>query len=81
MNIRELMKRLKEILVEVEDEVTPAEQVNLPDTDEMQTCSHDGCEGYAFDYYKDYPLCEVHYNEHIQLQKYMNQVMSSDSGE
>ena len=31
MNIKELLKDLREILAKVETEVTPAEQVNLPD--------------------------------------------------
>ena len=34
-----------------------------------RNCSHDWCTDKIFDYYKDYPLCESHYNEHIYLQK------------
>jgi hypothetical protein len=36
-----------------------------------RNCSHDWCTDKIFDYYKDYPLCEPHYNEHIYLQKVM----------
>ena len=32
-------------------------------------CSYNGCEGNEFDSYKDHPLCEYHYNEHLYLQK------------
>ena len=34
MTIEELKKRWREILAKVEDEVSPAEQVNLPDEDD-----------------------------------------------
>ena len=36
---------------------------------ENERCSYDGCEGNEFDSYKDHPLCEHHYKEHIYLQK------------
>ena len=36
---------------------------------EDRRCSYKGCEGNEFDSYKDHPLCEYHYNEHLYLQK------------